>query len=149
LGIDRWNLQIAWLTDRYIANRPIHLLALFSTRSRNMHRKRKAKLTQRQAIALARRSPKFRTWYAATSVHVLAEEDSSRTGITFKTQKHFTPAELAATWGLSVETIRRLFADEPGGAMMPSASGPTGRCRYRALRIPSSAAARLHKRLSA
>jgi hypothetical protein len=114
-----------------------------------MHRKRKAPLTQRQAIALARRSPKFRTWYAATSVHILAEEDSSGTGIGFETQKHFTPAELATTWGLSVETIRRLFADEPGVAMMPSASGPTGRRGYRTLGIPSSVAARLHKRLSA
>jgi hypothetical protein len=69
-----------------------------------MHRRRKAPLTQHQAIALARRSPKFRTWYAATSVHILAEEDSSSTGISFETQKHFTAAELAATWGLSIET---------------------------------------------
>jgi hypothetical protein len=91
-------LKIAWLTDRYIANRSIHLLALFSTRFRIMRRKRQAKLTQLQAIALGRRFPKFRTWYAATGAHILAEEDSSCTGITFKTQKHFTPAELAATW---------------------------------------------------
>src|SRR5580692_1049260 len=114
-----------------------------------MQRRRKAPLTQRQAIAVARRSPKFRTWYAATSVHILAEQDSSGTGISFETQKHFTPAELAATWGLSVSTIRRLFAGEPGIVMMPSASGLTGRRGYRILGLPSSVAARLHKRLSA
>jgi len=113
-----------------------------------MRRKRKAPLTQRQAIALARRSLKFRTWYAATSVHILAEEDFSGTGISFETQKHFTPAELAATWGISVEAVRRLFAGEPGVVMMPSASGPTGRRGYHTLGIPSSVAARLHKRLS-
>jgi hypothetical protein len=113
-----------------------------------MHRKRKASLTEHQAVALARRSLKFRTWYAATSVYFPTEEDSSSTGLTFETQKHFTAAELATTWGLSIETIRRLFADEAGVVKMPSAAPPTGR-QYHTLRIPSSVAARLHKRLSA
>jgi hypothetical protein len=103
-----------------------------------MHRRHKAPLIQRQAIVLARRSPKFRTSYSATSVHTGAENE-----------KHFTLSELAATWGLSVETIRRLFADEPGVVKMPTPSGPTGRRRYGTLRIPSTVAARLHKRLSA
>jgi len=112
-----------------------------------MHRKRKAPLTRRQAIALARRSPKFRTWYAATSVYIPTQDDTSCTGV--EHEKHFTLSELAATWGLSVETIRRLFADDPGVVTMPSASGPTGRRQYFTLRIPSTVAARLHKRLSA
>ncbi|HWO29843.1 MAG TPA: hypothetical protein VNO32_13700 [Candidatus Acidoferrum sp.] len=111
-----------------------------------MHRKRKAPLTPRQAIALARRSLKFRTWYAATSVYIPTKDDSS-TGV--ENEKHFNLSELAAMWGLSVETIRKLFADDPGVVKMPSASGPKGRRRYRIFRIPSSAAARLHKRLSA
>jgi hypothetical protein len=112
-----------------------------------MHRKRKAPLTQRQAIALARRSPKFRTWYAATSVYIPTKDDTSSIGV--ENEKHFNLSELAATWGLSVETIRKLFADDPGVVKMSSASGPTGRRRYCISRISSSAAARLHKRLSA
>jgi hypothetical protein len=111
-----------------------------------MHRKRKAPLTQRQAIALARRSLKFRTWYAA-SVYIPTKDGTSSDGV--ENEKHFNLSELAATWGLSVETIRKLFADDPGVVKMPSASGPTARRRYRIFRIPSSAAARLHKRLSA
>jgi hypothetical protein len=112
-----------------------------------MHRKRNAPLTQRQAIALARRSLKFRTWYAATSVYIPTKDDTGRTGV--ENEKHFNLSELAATWGLSVDTIRKLFADDPHAVKIPSASGPTGRRRYCILRIPSSAAARLHKRLSA
>jgi hypothetical protein len=111
-----------------------------------MHRKRRAPLTQRQAIALARRSLKFRTWYAATSVYIPAKDDTSSAGV--ENEKHLNLSELAATWGFSVETIRKLFADDPGAVKMPSASGPTGRRRYCIFRIPSSAAARLHKRLS-
>jgi hypothetical protein len=112
-----------------------------------MHRKRKATLTQRQAIALARRSLKFRTWYAATSVYFPKKDDTSSTGV--ENEKHFDPSELAATWGLGVETIRKLFVDDPRVVKIPSASGPTGHRRCCTLRIPSSAAARLHKRLSA
>lgn len=112
-----------------------------------MHRKRKAPLTQRQAIALARRSLKFRTWYAATSVYIPTKDDTSGTGV--ENEKHFDLSELAATWGLSVETIRKLFADDPRVGKMPSASGSAGRRRYCTLRIPSTVAARLHKRLSA
>jgi hypothetical protein len=93
-----------------------------------MHRKCKAPLTHRQAIALARRSLKFRTWYAATSVYILTKDDTSSTGV--EDEKHFTLSELAASWGLSVETIRRLFADDPSALKMPSASGPIGRRRY-------------------
>jgi hypothetical protein len=112
-----------------------------------MHRKRKAPLTQRQAIALARRSLKFRTWYGATSVYIPTKDDTSSTG--FENERHFKLSELAATWGLSVETIRELFADDPRVVKVPSASGPPGRHRYCTVRIPSSAAARLHKRVSA
>jgi hypothetical protein len=112
-----------------------------------MQRKRKAPFTQRQAIALARRSLKFRTWYAATSVYIPTKDDTNGTGV--ENEKYFDLSELAATWGLSVETIRKLFANDPGVVKMPSASGPKGRRRYCIFRIPSSAAARLHKRLSA
>ena len=112
-----------------------------------MHRKRKGPRTQRRAIALARRSLKFCTWYAATSVYIPTKDNTSSTGV--ENEKRSNLSELAATWGLSVETIRKLFADDPRAVKTPSASGLTGRRRYCTLRIPSSAAARLYKRLSA
>src|SRR5271163_2237777 len=105
-----------------------------------MHRKRKAPLTQRQAIALARRSLKFRTWYAGNSVYIPPKDDTRSTGV--ENEKHFNLSELAATWGLSVETIRKLFAGDPHVAKILCASGPTDSARYCPLRIPASAAAR-------
>ncbi|MGC1798704.1 MAG: hypothetical protein WA713_21605, partial [Candidatus Acidiferrales bacterium] len=64
-------------------------------------------------------------------------------------EKHHTPAELGKTWALSVETIRRLFENEPGVLKVQNASGPTGRRQYKTLRIPASIAARVHRRISA
>src|SRR5271155_810886 len=112
-----------------------------------MHRRRQAPLTQRPAVALARRSLEFRAWYAATSAYIPTKDDTSSTGV--EHEKHFFVSELAASWRLSVETIRKLFVDDPRVVKIPSVSGPTGRCRYCTLQTPSSAAARLHKRLSA
>ena len=65
-----------------------------------MHRRRQAPLTQRQAVALARRSLKFRTWYAATSAYIPTKDDTSSTFV--EHEKYFIVSELAASWGLSV-----------------------------------------------
>jgi hypothetical protein len=64
------------------------------------------------------------------------------------TDKHFTPAELAEAWNLSVETIRAIFRDEPGVLKIGK---PAGRYRrtYITLRIPEEVAKRVHRRLSA
>jgi hypothetical protein len=64
------------------------------------------------------------------------------------TERHYTPAELGELWGLSSDTIRRLFEDEPGVLMMGERHPPRKR-RYLTLRIPSSVAARVHRRMSA
>jgi hypothetical protein len=65
------------------------------------------------------------------------------------TERHtYTPAELGEIWGLSSETIRRLFEEEPG-VLMVGERHPRRKRRYVALRIPSSAAARVHRRMSA
>jgi hypothetical protein len=100
-------------------------------------------LTRREAIARARRSPKFRRWvpqqiaYFAPDPALLAEE------------KHHTPADVAKLWALSVETVRRLLENEPGVLKMTNAAGYTGRRRYKTLRIPASVVARVHRRISA
>jgi hypothetical protein len=67
-------------------------------------------------------------------------------------EKHFTPSDLAKAWGVSAETVRQIFRDEPdvlrvgsNGVAPPSISGKR---KYVLLRIPESVAARVHKRLS-
>ena len=63
-------------------------------------------------------------------------------------EKHYTPAELADLWGVSVQTIRELFQDEEGVLKLGS-DGTRTRRAYKTLRIPHSVAKRLHTRLSA
>jgi hypothetical protein len=60
-------------------------------------------------------------------------------------EQHFTPEELGTRWGLSGDTVRRLFQDEPGVLVIERA-GKRSR-RYRTLRIPESVALRVHRRL--
>ncbi len=62
--------------------------------------------------------------------------------------KHYTPAELAKMWGVSVQTIRDLFKDEEGVLKIGS-DGTRTRRAYKTLRIPHSIAERVHTRLSA
>lgn len=69
-------------------------------------------------------------------------------------EKHFTPSELAKAWGVSAETVRQIFRDEPDvlrvGSNEPVAPSISRRRRsYVLLRIPESVALRVHKRLSA
>lgn len=66
-----------------------------------------------------------------------------------KKQENFTVAEVAEMLSLSVETIRRLFKDEPGVLKMKNASGPTGRRRYMTLRIPAAVVERVRRKNSA
>ena len=61
-------------------------------------------------------------------------------------EKHFTPEALAQSWGLSADTIRRLFENEPGVLVIERQRNRAAR-RYRTLRIPESVAARVHRRL--
>ena len=58
--------------------------------------------------------------------------------------KVYTPAELAALWQLSENSIRRLFQDEPGVFIMGDAN-PRGRRGYCTLRIPAAVVERVWK----
>jgi hypothetical protein len=62
-------------------------------------------------------------------------------------EKHYTPAELAELWGVSVQTIRELFKSEDGVLKIGS-DGNRNRRAYKTLRIPHSVAERVHTRLS-
>jgi len=63
------------------------------------------------------------------------------------TERHFTVAEIAQSWGLSQDLIRKLFAGEPGVLRLGDFSRPELRC-YTTLRIPESVAERVYRRLS-
>jgi hypothetical protein len=61
-------------------------------------------------------------------------------------ERHFTPLEVAKIWNVNVETIRRIFQDEPGVLVF---QGPIkkGKRPYKTIRIPQSVLERVHKRL--
>ena len=61
-------------------------------------------------------------------------------------EKHFSPKELGALWGVSSDTIRRLFLKEPGVLVLNDDTH--GKRRYRTIRIPASVAERCHRRLT-
>jgi hypothetical protein len=66
-------------------------------------------------------------------------------------QKHYTPGDLAELWGLSPQTIRELFAEEPGVIRVGEPSRREGRTLkrgYFTIRIPESVAIRVHTRLT-
>jgi len=61
-------------------------------------------------------------------------------------ERHYSPEELASMWGLSADTIRRLFDREPGALVIERTKKHAR--RYRTLRIPESVALRVHRRLT-
>jgi hypothetical protein len=77
----------------------------------------------------------------------IANEFATRTPTGLYAGRHYAPSELAELWVLSSDTIRRLFQDEPGVMTIGERSSRRKR-RYIALRIPESAAARLHRRVT-
>jgi hypothetical protein len=60
-------------------------------------------------------------------------------------EQHFSPDELGQVWGLSADTVRRLFEREPGVLVVERTK--TRARRYRTLRIPESVAQRVHRQL--
>ena len=65
-------------------------------------------------------------------------------------EKHYEPNELAELWGVSAETIRNVFRNEPGVLRISSPNGKLSKKRkYVLMRVPESVAERVHKRLSA
>jgi hypothetical protein len=62
-------------------------------------------------------------------------------------ERHYAPADLAKAWGVSAETIRLTFREEPGVLRLQQPS--RGKRSYVLLRIPHSVAERVHRRLSA
>jgi len=61
-------------------------------------------------------------------------------------EKHYTVKELAEKWGLSEDTIRRLFRNEPG--VVRIGTRKRGTRRFITVRIPESVALRVYRRLT-
>ena len=62
--------------------------------------------------------------------------------------RHYSPAEIAQLWGLSADTVRKIFENEPGVLLIGNASPHRGKRSYTTLRIPSQVVERVHRRLS-
>lgn len=61
-------------------------------------------------------------------------------------ERHFTAQQLGELWGVSEDTIRRMFLNEPGVVFLGTSLTTRGRRRYRVLRIPQSVVERVHRR---
>ena len=62
-------------------------------------------------------------------------------------EQHYTPTEIASMWALSVDTIRSIFADEPGVLRIDRQERMHKR-GYCSLRIPESVVRRVGERLA-
>jgi len=63
-------------------------------------------------------------------------------------EKHYSVSELAVTWNLSENTIRRMFENEPGVLKWGATEGRFKR-RYTTLRIPETVVLRVHRQYRA
>ena len=73
---------------------------------------------------------------------------TDRTQFTEATELHFTVQQVAVMWGLSDETIRQLFAAEPGVLRLGNNRSTLNTRRKVQLSIPLSVLQRVHRRLS-
>jgi hypothetical protein len=62
-------------------------------------------------------------------------------------ESHFSVKEIAKTWGLSENSVRDLFKDEPGVVRIQRPKSRYKRS-YTTLRIPRSVIERVHRRMS-
>ncbi len=62
------------------------------------------------------------------------------------TERHYTIAEIAGLWNVSIDFVRRLFAEEPGVLVFGDQRNERKR-RYTTMRIPESVLKRVHNRV--
>ncbi len=77
--------------------------------------------------------------------YLRATDSASRT---ISLERHYRPKELAAKWGYSEDTIRRLFFEEPGVLKIGNSYHRSGKRGYVSLSIPESVAERVHRMMS-
>ena len=60
-------------------------------------------------------------------------------------EKHYSPKEISELWGLSTDSVRRLFQKESGVLLIPSRNPRRSlRPTYNTMLIPESVAKRVH-----
>jgi hypothetical protein len=64
------------------------------------------------------------------------------------TERHYSCAEVAEMWNLSVDCVRKIFEDEPGVIVIGNSRSQRGKRSYTTLRIPQSVLDRVHRRMS-
>ncbi len=62
-------------------------------------------------------------------------------------ERFYTPAEIAARWRVSVDTVIRIFRNEPGVLILSNPAGPHKR-PYQTIRVPPDVLFRVESRLS-
>jgi hypothetical protein len=106
----------------------------------------------RQSSSFLSWSPDPKSMKTPTSISLGRGRSFTYEGKSYKNlavdEKHFSPADLAKAWGVSAETVRQIFRQEPGVLRLGNAGDRRTR-GYVTLRIPQSVAARVHARLSA
>lgn len=58
------------------------------------------------------------------------------------TERHYSPAEVAAMWSMHVDTVRKIFNDEPGVINISLLPSP----KHKTIRIPQVVLDRVHRR---
>jgi hypothetical protein len=98
----------------------------------------------RESVRILLKSKRFLNWKAQRFFDKsgLRPEGSNKFSAL---SEHFTPQQLADAWGVSTETIRQIFRDEPG-VLALGKPNPKKRA-YTTLRIPAEVAERVHRRL--
>lgn len=63
-------------------------------------------------------------------------------------ERNYSPDEIATAWGLSRDTVRRLFLREPGVLILAGTPKQFGKRPYRTIRVPQSVVTRVHQRMT-
>ena len=100
-------------------------------------------LTAQNIRELLLNSKKFLNWNKPKPLTLDGLEQSN-----IMAEKHYSPDELAELWGVSTETVRSIFREEPG-VLKLGKTGTRYKRGYVTLRIPLEVAERVHRRLSA
>lgn len=76
----------------------------------------------------------------------LAAEVKQQTPDVNPFERHYTAAEIAKAWGMGVDTVRKVFRNEPGVLVFTSEKKKY-RKSYAVLRIPESVLERVTRRM--
>ena len=74
--------------------------------------------------------------------------EASAVGAPESAVRHYSPAQIAKLWCLSVDSVRKIFDNEPGVLVLGNATPRCGKRGYTTLRIPEHVLERVHRRLS-